>query len=92
MDLKSRKHSFGQNAFHFVWKIKYAKDLFKFYGLKMDCEFFLRQVDYRRKVKIYELHEAINAAAIRVATIMREHIPVGKKCSIVSADIIGTEQ
>ena len=42
--------------------------------------------------KIYELHEAINAAAIRVATIMREHIPVGKKCSIVSADIIGTEQ
>jgi putative transposase len=56
MDLKSRKHSFGQNAFHFVWKIKYAKDPFKFYGLRMDCEFFLRQVAYRKGFKIYELY------------------------------------
>ena len=60
MDLKSRKHSFGQNAFHFVWKIKYAKDPFKFYGLRMDCEFFLRQVAYKRGFKIYELHVAVD--------------------------------
>ncbi|MFH1586218.1 MAG: IS200/IS605 family transposase [archaeon] len=60
MDLKSRKHSFGQNAFHFVWKIKYARDPFKFYGLRMDCEFFLRQVAYRQKCKIYELHIAVD--------------------------------
>jgi len=60
MDLKSRKHSFGQNAFHFVWKIKYAKDPFKFYGLRMDCEFFLRQVAYRKGFKIYELYIGVD--------------------------------
>src|SRR3972149_8270670 len=60
MDLKSRKHSFGQNAFHFVWKIKYAKDPFKFYSLRMYCEFFLRQFAYRQGCKVYELHIAVD--------------------------------
>ena len=60
MDLKSRKHSFGQNAFHFVWKIKYAGNALKFYGVRMDCEFFIRQVAYRYGFKIYKLHVAVD--------------------------------
>ena len=60
MDLKSFKHSFGQNAFHFVWKIKYAGDALKFYGVRMDCEFFIRQAAYRHGFKIYELHIAVD--------------------------------
>ena len=60
MNLKSLKHSFGQNAFHFVWKIKYAGNALKFYGVRMDCEFFIRQVAYRHGFKIYELHIAVD--------------------------------
>ena len=37
-------------------KPEVTKDPFKFYGLRMDCEFFLRQVAYRKAFKIYELH------------------------------------
>ena len=60
MDLKSFKHSFGQNAFHFVWKCKYAHYPMKFYGVRMDCEFFIRQAAYRHGFKIYELHIAVD--------------------------------
>ncbi|MBI2449525.1 IS200/IS605 family transposase [Candidatus Pacearchaeota archaeon] len=60
MDLKSFKHAFGQNAFHFVWKCKYARDPMKFYGVRMDCEFFIRQAAYRNGFKIYELHIAVD--------------------------------
>ena len=60
MDLKSFKHSFGQNAFHFVWKCKYARDPMKFYGVRMDCEFFIRQAAYKNGFKIYELHIAVD--------------------------------
>ena len=60
MDLKSTNHSFGQNAFHFVWKPKYARDPMKFYGVRMDCEFFIRQVAYKHGFKIYELHVAVD--------------------------------
>jgi len=60
MKLKSRKHSFGQNAFHFVWKCKYAKDALKFYGIRMDCERFIHEVAVKHGCEIYELHIAVD--------------------------------
>lgn len=58
MNLQSFSHAFGQNAFHFVWKPKYAMDPFKFYGVRCDCERFLREVAERWGFSIYELHVA----------------------------------
>ena len=60
MNLKHFKHAFGQNAFHFVWKIKYAMDSFKFYGLKAGCQRFIHEVAVKHGCKIYELHVAID--------------------------------
>ena len=60
MNLKHFKHAFGQNAFHFVWKIKYAMDPFKFYGAKVDCERFLYAAAWRYGCRIYELHVAVD--------------------------------
>ena len=60
MNLKSFKHSFGQNAFHFVWKPKYAKDPMKFYGIRMDCERILWAAAARYGCEIYELHVAVD--------------------------------
>ena len=60
MNLQSFKHAFGQNAFHFVWKPKYARDPFKFELVRMDCEFFIRQAAFKNGFKIYELHIAVD--------------------------------
>ncbi len=60
MDLRSTKHAFGQNAFHFVWKPKYAAAPMKFYGVRMDCYRFIREVADRHGFKIYELHVAVD--------------------------------
>ena len=60
MNLKSFKHAFGQNAFHFVRKPKYAKDPMKFYGVRMDCEIFIKEVAERHGFQIYELHIAVD--------------------------------
>ncbi len=60
MNLRSTKHAFGQNAFHFVWKPKYAKDPMKFYGVRVDCERFIREVAERHGFEIYELHIAVD--------------------------------
>jgi len=48
-------HGVGQNAYHLVWKPKYAKDPFKFVGLRADCERFLREIAEQYKFIIYEL-------------------------------------
>ena len=66
MDLKSFSHSFGQNAFHFVWKPKYARDPFKFELVRIDCEIFIRDVAIRHGFKIYELHVAVDHVHIFV--------------------------
>ena len=60
MNLKSRKHSFGQNAFHFVWKPKYAKDPMKFFGVREDCKRILYAAAWRYGCEIYELHVAVD--------------------------------
>ena len=55
MDLQHFKHAVGQNVFHLVWKVKYAKDPFKFFGLRVDCERFIHEVADRHGFTIYEL-------------------------------------
>mgnify|MGYP001563848047 CR=1 FL=1 len=60
MDLKSFKHAFGQNAFHFVWKPKYARDPMKFTLVRMDIEFFIRKAAYKHGFKVYELTVAVD--------------------------------
>lgn len=54
MELQHFKHAVGQNAFHFVWKPKYAKDPFKFYGVRKDCERFIDEAASKHKIKIFE--------------------------------------
>jgi putative transposase len=58
MNLQSFKHAVGQNAFHLVWKPKYAKDPMKFFGVRVDCERFICEVAERHGFEIYELHIA----------------------------------
>ena len=60
MDLSSFNHSFGQNAFHFVWKPKYAWDPFKFEMVRSDCELAIYEVASRNKCRIYKLHIAVD--------------------------------
>jgi len=60
VDLRSTRHAFGQNAFHFVWKPKYAKDPMKFLGIRADCERFIREVAEKYRFGIYELHIAVD--------------------------------
>jgi putative transposase len=60
MNLQTFSHAFGQNAFHFVWKPKYAWDPFKFVGVKVDCEIFLREVAEKHGCEIYKLHVAVD--------------------------------
>ena len=55
LDLKHFKHSVGQNAYHLVWKPKYALDLFKSVYYRKVCEGALRQVAMNYKYKIYEM-------------------------------------
>jgi len=45
----------GQNAYHLVWKPKYARDPFKFDLVRKDCEQFLREIAEQYKFEIYEL-------------------------------------
>ena len=55
MKLNHFRHSVGQNAFHFVWKPKYAWDPFKFEKVRESCEEILREVATKHRFEIYEL-------------------------------------
>ena len=55
MELIHLNHSVGQNSFHFVWKLKYAFDSFKFLQLKKDCEAILKETAERYKILIHSL-------------------------------------
>jgi putative transposase len=48
-------HGVGQNAYHLVWKPKYAMDPFKFPVLRRHCEYFLRQIAKTHQMEIFEL-------------------------------------
>jgi len=53
--LNNFNHAVGQNAYHLVWKPKYAKDPFKFDIVRSDCEQFLREIAQNYDCEIYEL-------------------------------------
>ena len=55
MELKHFQHAVGQNAFHLVWKPKYAKDPFKFEVVRQHCEQFLNEIAEEHNCEIYEL-------------------------------------
>jgi putative transposase len=55
MELTHFQHSVGQNAFHLVWKPKYAKDPFKFEVVRQHCEQFLKEIAEEHNFTIYEL-------------------------------------
>lgn len=54
-ELTHRPHSVGQNAFHFVWKPKYASSFLKYSSTNLVCEGSLRLVAIQYRMKIYEL-------------------------------------
>ena len=53
--LNNFNHSVGQNAYHLVWKPKYAKDPFKFDLVRMDCEQIFYKIARKHNFEIYEL-------------------------------------
>lgn len=53
--LYKHNHGVGQNAYHLVWKPKYARDPFKFESVRMDCEQILYEIAHRYDFEIYEL-------------------------------------
>ena len=53
--LSNYRHGVGQNAYHLVWKPKYAKDPFKFVIVRKHCEQFLLEIAKRYNFEIYEL-------------------------------------
>ena len=53
--LNNFNHGVGQNAYHLVWKPKYAKDPFKFEIVRKHCEKFLREIALKYHFEIYEL-------------------------------------
>ena len=55
LNLKSNKHSVGQNVYHLVFKPKYARPLFKNLHFKKVCEGALQMVAIRYGFQIHEL-------------------------------------
>ena len=53
--LNKHNHGVGQNAYHLVWKPKYAKDPFKFDLVRMDCEQIPYEIAHKYNFEIYEL-------------------------------------
>ena len=48
-------HGVGQNAFHLVWKPKYARDPFKFAVVRKHCEQFLQEIAEAHDMEVFEL-------------------------------------
>jgi len=55
MNLTNFRHAVGQNAYHLVWKPKYAKPVFAYESLKRSCENALRQIAKEHGFEIYAL-------------------------------------
>jgi putative transposase len=54
-NLTHRSHSVGQNAFHFVWKPKYASSFLRFADVNKVCTGSLRMIAIQKGCKVYEL-------------------------------------
>jgi putative transposase len=53
--LRSRAHSVGQNAYHLVWKPKYADPVFRSQHFRRVCDGVLRMVAFQHNMYVYEL-------------------------------------
>lgn len=53
--LVGRAHSVGQNAYHLVWKPKYAVPVFRSEHFRRVCDGVLRMIAYQHGMKVYEL-------------------------------------
>ena len=54
-ELTYRSHSVGQNAFHLVWKPKYANKILKYEAVNRVCQGAIRLIALNYKCRIYEL-------------------------------------
>ncbi|MAE42990.1 IS200/IS605 family transposase [Candidatus Woesearchaeota archaeon] len=52
---KKLRQEVGQNAYHFVWKPKYARNPFRFETVRKHCDQFLREIAERWNMEVYEL-------------------------------------
>ena len=55
MNLTNFSHAVGQNAYHLVWKPKYAHAVFKSFAFRKACEGAIKLVAFQYHFKIYEL-------------------------------------
>ena len=76
LNLKSNKHSVGQNVYHLVFKPKYARPLFKNLHFKKVCEGALRMVAIRYRFKIHELQ--VKEDHIHLFVELPPYVPVSK--------------
>lgn len=53
--LVGRAHSVGQNAYHLVWKPKYAIPVFRSEHFRRVCDGVLCMVAFQHGMKVYEL-------------------------------------
>lgn len=79
--LVKHSHSIGQNAFHFVWKLKYAKDPFKFPILRKDCEQFLRKIAEENNMEIFKIR--VNADHIHIFVGLPPNMSVSKALQLL---------
>lgn len=54
-ELKSRAHSYGQNAYHFIWGPKYRIHMLKPIRIKKVCEGVLRLIAFQNNFIIHEI-------------------------------------
>ncbi len=78
--LNNFNHAVGQNAYHLVWKPKYAWPIFQYTSITRDCEAILRSITERWKFKIYGLK--VMPDHIRLFVECPPTIPVSKALQI----------
>jgi putative transposase len=76
LNLKSNKHSVGQNVYHLVFKPKYARPLFKNLHFQKVCKGTLQMVAVRYGFKIHELQ--VMEDHIHLFVELPPYIPVSK--------------
>jgi putative transposase len=76
LNLKSNKHSVGQNAYHLVFKPKYARPLFKNLHFRKVCKGALQMVAIRYGFQIHELQ--VKEDHVHLFVELPPYVPVSK--------------
>ncbi len=76
LNLKSNKHSVGQNVYHLVFKPKYARPLFKNLYFRKVCEGTLLMVAVRYGFQIHELQ--VMEDHVHLFVELPPYVPVSK--------------